>query len=70
MEELAALLTNYAFPVAISMYLLTRLEKRLGDLEKSISKLENTVDSTLKNAIQNLTSSVDDLSREVRSDRK
>lgn len=70
MEELAALLTNYAFPVAISMYLLTRLEKRMGDLEKSIGKLENTVDGTLKNTIQNLTSSIDDLSGEVRRDRR
>jgi hypothetical protein len=44
MEELAKLLTNYAFPVVVSLYLLTRLEKRIGDLEKAIIQLANKVE--------------------------
>lgn len=43
MEELAKLLTNYAFPVVVSLYLLTRLEKRIGDLEKAINNLVNEI---------------------------
>lgn len=43
MEELAKLLTNYAFPVVVSLYLLTRLEKRMGSLEDTIDKLSQNV---------------------------
>lgn len=43
MEELAKLLTNYAFPVVVSLYLLTRLEKRMGSLEDTISNLSNNI---------------------------
>lgn len=44
MEEFASLLTNYAFPVVVSLYLLTRLEKRIGDLEKAINNFGNQIE--------------------------
>lgn len=43
MEELAKLLTNYAFPVVVSLYLLTRLEKRMGSLEDTINELSRNI---------------------------
>ncbi|MFA5768374.1 MAG: YvrJ family protein [Bacteroidales bacterium] len=48
MEELAKLLTNYAFPVVVSLYLLTRLEKRMGELEKTIGGLKGTIAELVK----------------------
>jgi hypothetical protein len=52
MEEFAQLLTNYAFPVVVSLYLLTRLEKRIGDLEKAIINLANKIEE-VKDDIRN-----------------
>jgi hypothetical protein len=43
MEELAKLLTNYAFPVVVSLYLLTRLEKRMGALEDTLNELSKNI---------------------------
>jgi hypothetical protein len=48
MEELLKLITNYGFPIVVSVYLLVRLEKRIADLEKAIliltEKIENLTD--------------------------
>lgn len=62
MEELAKLLTNYAFPVVVSLYLLTRLENRMGDLEDSIGKLKGTIDLLCK--------SVEELRKEVKNGKR
>lgn len=43
--ELVALIGNVGFPVAISAYLLIRLEKQIVGLSSSINKL-NTIIST------------------------
>jgi hypothetical protein len=48
MEDLLKLITNYGFPVVVSIYLLVRLEGRIAGLEKAITilteKIENMVD--------------------------
>lgn len=44
-NELINLIVNNGFPVAVSCYLLIRLEKRLSSLSASINKL-NTIIST------------------------
>ena len=48
MEELLKLVTNYGFPVVVSIYLLVRLESRIAGLEKAIiiltEKIENMTD--------------------------
>lgn len=41
-NELVELITNVGFPMAISTYLLIRLEKQLHSLSSSINKL-NTI---------------------------
>ena len=44
-NQLINLIVNNGFPVAVSAYLLIRLEKQLGSLSASINKL-NTIIST------------------------
>ncbi|MBN1060209.1 YvrJ family protein [Clostridium botulinum] len=44
-NELVSLIGNVGFPVAVSAYLLIRLEKQLNSLSTSINKL-NTIIST------------------------
>ncbi|WP_252242736.1 YvrJ family protein [Clostridium sp. ZS2] len=44
-NELVSLIGNVGFPVAVSAYLLIRLEKQLHSLSASINKL-NTIIST------------------------
>ncbi|MBY6915751.1 MULTISPECIES: YvrJ family protein [Clostridium] len=44
-NELVSLIGNVGFPVAVSAYLLIRLEKQLNSLSSSINKL-NTIIST------------------------
>lgn len=45
LNELINLIVNNGFPVAVSAYLLIRLEKQLSSLSASINKL-NTIIST------------------------
>ncbi|KAI3345072.1 YvrJ family protein [Clostridium botulinum] len=44
-NELVSLIGNVGFPVAVSAYLLIRLEKQINSLSASINKL-NTIIST------------------------
>jgi hypothetical protein len=45
MEDIAKILANYGFPIAITMFLLIRMEKTITDLRISINELieKNTV---------------------------
>ena len=43
MEELVILISNFGFPVAISMYLLVRLEGKLETLTESIHSLSQAL---------------------------
>jgi hypothetical protein len=45
MEDLLKLITNYGFPVVVSVYLLVRLERRIADLEKAIIILSQKIDN-------------------------
>ena len=50
MDAFVSLLGNVAFPVAVSAYLLIRLEKQIVGLTSSINKL-NTIISTKLGAV-------------------
>ncbi len=43
MEELVVLIGNFGFPVAVSMYLLVRLEGKLETLTESIHSLSEAL---------------------------
>lgn len=43
-----AIIGNFGFPIAITVYLFTRFEKKLGDLEK-ITHLSDTIKSMTNN---------------------
>lgn len=49
-SELVQLITNIGFPMAVSAYLLIRLEKQLNSLSSSINKL-NTIISVKLGAL-------------------
>lgn len=49
-SELVELITNVGFPMAVSTYLLIRLEKQLHSLSSSINKL-NTIISVKLGAL-------------------
>jgi hypothetical protein len=44
MEDIAKILANYGFPIAITMFLLIRMEKTVTDLRSSILELKSTID--------------------------
>lgn len=43
METFWAQIGNYGFPIAVSVYLLVRIEKKLDDLTEAIVKLGQVV---------------------------
>ncbi|MGG7177183.1 YvrJ family protein [Clostridium paraputrificum] len=52
-NELVALIGNVSFPVAISAYLLIRLEKQIVGLTSSINKLNTIISTKLGVVIDN-----------------
>ncbi|NFO11867.1 YvrJ family protein [Clostridium botulinum] len=58
-NELVSLIGNVGFPVAVSAYLLIRLEKQLHSLSASINKL-NTIISTKLGVVIDTNKSNDD----------
>lgn len=52
-NELINLIVNNGFPVAVSCYLLIRLEKQLNSLSTSINKLNTIISAKLGVAIDN-----------------
>ena len=44
MEDIAKILANYGFPIAITMFLLIRMEKTITDLRSAIVELRDTID--------------------------
>lgn len=58
-NELVNLIVNNGFPVAVSAYLLIRLEKQLNGLSTSINKL-NTIISTKLGVVIDSNASGDD----------
>ncbi|MCR1952262.1 MULTISPECIES: YvrJ family protein [unclassified Clostridium] len=45
MEEVVNLVANLGFPIAISLYLLIRIEGKLESLTNSINNLSQTINS-------------------------
>ena len=50
-NELINLIVNNGFPVAVSAYLLIRLEKQLSSLSSSINKLNSIISAKLGVAV-------------------
>lgn len=46
-NEFVTLIANVGFPVAVSAYLLVKLEKQLSDLNTSITKLTTIISTKL-----------------------
>ena len=46
MEDLFTSVANLGFPIVISIYLLVRIEGKLGDLSASIVELSKTIANT------------------------
>lgn len=44
-----AIIGNFGFPIAITIYLFIRFEKKLTELEKVITSLSNTIKELEKN---------------------
>ncbi|TGY41425.1 YvrJ family protein [Clostridium sartagoforme] len=45
MNEIVEVIANIGFPIAISLYLLIRIEGKLDGLTTSINNLSNTINS-------------------------
>ena len=43
MDEIVSLIGNLGFPIAISLYLLVRIEGKLEDLTKSLKELSQVI---------------------------
>lgn len=43
MDEVVSTIANLGFPIAISIFLLVRIETKLEELSKSIEKLTNAI---------------------------
>lgn len=52
-NEFVTLIANVGFPVAVSAYLLVKLEKQLNSLENSITRLTTIISTKLGVAIDN-----------------
>ncbi len=50
MEQLFAMIANIGFPIAISVYLLVRIENRMENLTQSIQALARAIDNLCHDA--------------------
>lgn len=48
MEDMVSLVSNVGFPIAITIFLLIRMEKKVDGLSTSISKLSNSVEKLIE----------------------
>lgn len=58
-NELIGIIANVGFPVAVSAYLLIRLEKQLDSLSNSINKLNNIISAKIGMVIDNTNENID-----------
>ena len=58
-NELIGIIGNVGFPVAVSAYLLIRLEKQLDSLSSSINKLNNIISAKIGMVIDNTNETID-----------
>lgn len=47
-QQIYDFITNFGFPIALSVYLLLRFEKKLEDLTKSITELNKIIQKCTK----------------------
>lgn len=47
MDEIVSLIANVGFPIAISCYLLIRIEGKISELSKSINELCSVIERAL-----------------------
>ncbi|WP_258297694.1 YvrJ family protein [Paenibacillus peoriae] len=47
-SELATYIANLGFPIAITLYLLIRFEKKISDLSDAINGLKNEIQKNVK----------------------
>ncbi|AVQ44936.1 YvrJ family protein [Clostridium botulinum] len=46
-DQLVMLISNVGFPIAVSLYLLLRIEKKLEELTKALTYLDKTILSAM-----------------------
>ncbi|HCL4547294.1 YvrJ family protein [Clostridium botulinum] len=47
-EQLIKIVSDVGFPIAVSLYLLLRIEKKLDEITKALASLDKTITSTMK----------------------
>ncbi|MCS4480613.1 YvrJ family protein [Clostridium botulinum] len=47
-EQLIKIVSDVGFPIAVSLYLLLRIEKKLDEITKALTSLDKTITSTMK----------------------
>ncbi|KGO15480.1 YvrJ family protein [Clostridium botulinum] len=47
-EQLIKLISDVGFPIAVSLYLLLRIEKKLDEITKALTILDKTITSIMK----------------------
>ncbi|EPY2276213.1 YvrJ family protein [Clostridium sporogenes] len=47
-EQLIKLISDVGFPIAVSLYLLLRIEKKLDEITKALTSLDKTITSVMK----------------------
>lgn len=47
-DQLVMLISNVGFPIAVSLYLLLRIEKKLEELTKALNSLDKTILSAIE----------------------
>ncbi|EJP6472368.1 YvrJ family protein [Clostridium sp. FAM 1755] len=47
-EQLIKIVSDVGFPIAVSLYLLLRIEKKLDEITKTLTSLDKTITSAMK----------------------
>ncbi|AUM95511.1 TPA: YvrJ family protein [Clostridium botulinum] len=47
-EQLIKIISDVGFPIAVSLYLLLRIEKKLDEITKALATLDKTITSVMK----------------------
>ncbi len=47
-DQLIKLISDVGFPIAVSLYLLLRIEKKLDEITKALATLDKTITSVMK----------------------
>ncbi|APH14302.1 yvrJ family protein [Clostridium sporogenes] len=50
-DQLIKLISDVGFPIAVSLYLLLRIEKKLDEITKALTSLDKTITSVMKQEV-------------------